>query len=93
MSTTITTTTTTAGGVSGEKPTPPRLDDRFAALKQEIIKNVDRKKLQDSYERLRVELAGEVERLEKLQQDAIPEVQWAEVVANGEFSPSIGGGV
>ena len=86
---TTTRTTTTADGVAEEKPIPPRLDDRFAALKQEIIKNVDPKKLQDSYERLKVELTGEVERLEKLQQDAVPEVKWGDVVAYGEYPPTV----
>ncbi|KAK4496205.1 hypothetical protein PRZ48_012185 [Zasmidium cellare] len=70
-----------------QKPAAPRLDDRFAALKQEIINDVDPKVLKQSYERLKAELADEVERLERLQQAAIPEVQWADVQANGGKIP------
>lgn len=66
-----------------EKPVAPKLDDRFAALKQEIIRDVDPKMLKQSYERLKTELASEVERLQRLQQAAIPEVQWADVQAHG----------
>lgn len=93
---TTTTHTTAAASLIEDRPVATRLEYRFAALKQEIIKDVDREKLQDSYERLKVELAGEVERLEKLQQDAVPEVEWGDVVANGEFYLSRtvrGGGV
>lgn len=67
-----------------ERPVAPKLDDRFAALKQEIIRDVDPTVLKQSYERLKTELANEVERLARLQQAAIPEVQWADIKANGQ---------
>lgn len=66
-----------------EKPVAPKLDDRFAALKQDIIKDVDPEVLKQSYERLKTELSSEIERLARLQQAAIPEVQWADIQANG----------
>jgi hypothetical protein len=87
MATITTATTTQAPSLSipaqNEKPVPPQLDPRFASLKKEIIKDVDPKVLKESWERLKIALAEEVERIDKLQQAAIPEVQWTDVQANG----------
>lgn len=66
-----------------EKPKPPNLDERFARLKADIVKDTDPVVLQASYERLKEELAAEVRRVDDLQQAAIPEIQWADVLANG----------
>lgn len=67
------------------KEEPPYLEERFAALKRECIKPEDEQAVIDSYERLLEALKIEANRIEALQQDAIPEVAWSDVVANGEF--------
>ncbi|KAJ9667263.1 hypothetical protein H2201_002464 [Coniosporium apollinis] len=68
-------------------PEPVRLDQRFAALKREIIRPEDEAALSSSYERLKEALSAEVERLSNLQQAAIPEVEWADIKANGGRIP------
>lgn len=65
---------------------PPMLDARFAALKREVIKPEHEAAVIASYERLKVALAAEVDRIESLQRAAVPECQWADVVANGKPS-------
>jgi len=62
---------------------PPRLDERFAALKREIVKPQDEQAVTASYERLKNALAREVDRICHEQQSAIPEVEWSDVVNNG----------
>ena len=71
---------TTKSVVSG----PPQLDARFAALKREIIKPEHEEAVKASYERLKVALAAEAERIAAQQTAAIPEFKWSDVVANGE---------
>jgi hypothetical protein len=63
--------------------TAPRLDERFAALKREIVKPQDEKAVIASYERLKNALAREADRIGQELQSAIPEVEWPDVVSNG----------
>ena len=63
--------------------TAPRLDERFAALKREIVKPQDEKAVIASYERLKNALAREADRIGQELQSAIPEVEWSDVVNNG----------
>jgi hypothetical protein len=65
--------------------TAPRLDERFAALKREIVKPQDEKAVIASYERLKNALAREADRIGQEQQSAIPEVEWSDVVSNGHL--------
>lgn len=69
--------------IRGASESPPLLDARFAALKREIISQDHEEAVTASYERLKKFLEQEAERIEKEQQTAIPEVQWADVAANG----------
>jgi Protein of unknown function (DUF1479) len=62
---------------------PPRLDDRFAVLKGEIIKPQDERAVTASYQRLKDALATEADRIDREQQSAFPEVEWSDVVNNG----------
>jgi Protein of unknown function (DUF1479) len=63
--------------------TPPRLDERFAVLKREIVKPQDERVVTDSYQRLKDALAVEADRIDREQQSAIPEVAWSDVINNG----------
>ncbi|KAL4879707.1 hypothetical protein BJY04DRAFT_228891 [Aspergillus karnatakaensis] len=83
-----TTTTFTEIKAARDVPQPVRLDERFAALKKEIIKPEHRAAVEASYKRLKAALAEEVERIDRLQQDAIPEIPWAEIKANGGRIPT-----
>ncbi|RFU25068.1 hypothetical protein B7463_g11271, partial [Scytalidium lignicola] len=74
---------TTKSVVSG----PPQLHARFAALKREIIRPENEEAVKASYERLKVALAVEVERIGAQQTAAIPECKWSDVVANGGKIP------
>jgi hypothetical protein len=69
----------------GSSEKPPRLDERFAALKREIVKPQDEQAVIASYERLKNALAREADRIGHEQQSAIPEVEWSDVVNNGYF--------
>ncbi|KAL2848405.1 hypothetical protein BJY01DRAFT_246418 [Aspergillus pseudoustus] len=69
-------------------PKPPRLDDRFAELKREIIKSEHKTAVEESYKRLKAALAIEMDRISTIQQAAIPEISWSEVQANGGVIPS-----
>lgn len=70
-----------------EKERPPQLDDRFGVLKRDIIKPEYEEAVKASWERLLKELEQEAERLGAEQQNAIPEVTWSDVVANGLCPP------
>lgn len=85
MATTSTTTESATSPITKLEafPEPVRLDERFAALKREIIRPEDEAAISSSYERLKEALSAEVERLSSLQQAAIPEVEWADIKANG----------
>jgi hypothetical protein len=61
----------------------PKLDERFAALKRDIIKPQDERAITDSYQRLKDALATEADRIDREQQSAFPEVEWSEVRDNG----------
>lgn len=63
---------------------PRMLHPRFAALKQEIIREEDIPAVTASWKRLKIALAAEVERIENEQQAAIPEVEWSTCLANGK---------
>lgn len=65
--------------------TPPRLEERFASLKRDIIKPEHEAAVAASYGRLKVALAAEADRIATAQQAAVPECAWAEVVANGKY--------
>ncbi|KAI1342308.1 DUF1479-domain-containing protein, partial [Xylariaceae sp. FL0016] len=88
------TTTVTTGippvgslAVSPEISNPPKLDERFAALKRDIIKPEHEEAVAASYKRLKVALKMEMERIAQAQQAAIPEVQWEDVKKNGGIIP------
>jgi hypothetical protein len=63
--------------------TAPRLDERFSALKREIVKPQDENAVIASYERLKNALTIEADRIGQELQSAIPEVEWSDVVNNG----------
>ena len=65
----------------------PRLDERFAVLKREIIKPQDERAVIDSYQRLKDALRTEADRINREQQSAFPEVEWSDVVRNGYTPP------
>jgi hypothetical protein len=67
---------------------PPLLEQRFADLKREIIKPDNERAVSESYERLKVALAEEAAKIAEKQQAAVPEIPWADVVANGVFHSS-----
>jgi hypothetical protein len=62
-----------------------RLDDRFAALKKDCIKPEHVADVTASYERLKVALKEENNRLAEQKQAAVPEIEWSAVVANGGY--------
>lgn len=93
MSATTTTTTKVSAGTSTtttpkliyQADGPPLLEQRFADLKREIINPEHEKALEESYERLKIALEEEAEKIHQLGHAAVPEVPWAEVVANGKL--------
>ncbi|KAL4947401.1 hypothetical protein BDW69DRAFT_204434 [Aspergillus filifer] len=90
MSTTTTTAQATGATTTLEArdiPKPPHLDARFAALKRAIIKPEHESAVEASYKRLKDALAVEMERIARVQQEAIPEISWEEVKANGNRIP------
>ncbi|RDW91050.1 hypothetical protein BP5796_02215 [Coleophoma crateriformis] len=92
MATTETTTLPAATipletGSEIKNESPPLLDPRFAALKREIIKPEYEEAVTASYQRLLKALEAEAAKIAEQQQAAIPEVAWADVVANGNTIP------
>jgi hypothetical protein len=89
MSTTTITTTKIASSTTVTPKSvyqadgPPLLEQRFADLKREIIKPENERAVSESYERLKVALAEEAAKIHEKQQAAVPEIPWADVVANG----------
>ncbi|KAK5228226.1 hypothetical protein LTR72_002109 [Exophiala xenobiotica] len=91
-STTITTTKVASSTTVTPKSVyqadgPPLLEQRFADLKREIIKPENERVVSESYERLKIALAEEAANIAGKQQAAVPEIPWADVVANGGKIP------
>ncbi|RFU24556.1 hypothetical protein B7463_g11788, partial [Scytalidium lignicola] len=90
MPSAIATTTTPpppAMKVDYQPDRPPQLDERFSGLKRDIIKPEHEAAVIASYERLKIALAAEAERIAAVQRATIPECPWEDVVANGGRIP------
>jgi hypothetical protein len=79
-----------ADSVSTTEPPRP-LPARFTDLKKECIKEENIPAVVASYERLKIALEAENDRLAEQGQAAVPEVAWSEVVANGIYFPDFPG--
>ncbi len=84
VSTTVTPAPLTKS-ISSSTGGPPRLEERFAALKRDIIKPEYEAAVIASYKRLKIALAAEADRIATAQQAAVPECAWSDVVANGKY--------
>ncbi|KAI0481288.1 DUF1479-domain-containing protein [Xylariaceae sp. FL0804] len=66
----------------------PLLEERFSKLKQSIIKPADRELVIKSYQRVLEALEGETKRIAELGPRSIPEINFADIEANGGDLPS-----
>ncbi|CAK7232366.1 hypothetical protein SBRCBS47491_008245 [Sporothrix bragantina] len=65
----------------------PLLEERFSVLKQSIIAPENKERVIESYERLTAALAVEADRIAKLGPASIPEIDFADLEANGGVLP------
>ncbi|KAB2568734.1 hypothetical protein DBV05_g12588, partial [Lasiodiplodia theobromae] len=75
--------TTTVTQTQVLKPKPPVLDQRFAVLKQSLVKSEHKQKVIESYARLQRALAAEVDLISKNGPAMVPEIDFNDVMQNG----------
>lgn len=63
------------------------LGEKYSKLKQALVKPENRERLVESYQRLTKSLAVEAERITTLGPKAIPEIDFADIEANGDRLP------
>ncbi|KAF4544357.1 uncharacterized protein LTHEOB_6475 [Lasiodiplodia theobromae] len=69
------------------KPKPPVLDQRFAVLKQSLVKPEHKQKVIESYARLQRALAAEVDLISKNGPAMVPEIDFNDVMQNDGTLP------
>lgn len=74
--------------LSNRKPRrPPVLDQRFAVLKQSLVKPEHKQKVIESYARLQRALAAEVDLISKNGPAMVPEIDFNDVMQNSPPAP------